>query len=317
MSSQKTMQTWQKHFPSSEPVQVTIPIPTPPPDGLLIKIHAAGVCHSDFALLNMQTRSPYMNERYTLGHEGAGEIVELGNGVESSKWSVGDRVAILSVAGCQSPKCGECSRDLGQLCQTGEHYGIGSDGAYAPYIAVKEHAVTKLPDGVSYEVGAVATDACMTAYHAVVGTGKVKKGETVLVLGLGGLGFNGMQIARARGARVIVRDNRKEVLREAVRFGVDEGDVVPSDREVDEWVGEKGLVVDTVVDFVGKEETFEAGQKCGMFCRDISPYLCCVRVLMCVIHSPIRGQTRAGWSPRTQDYDRQLPRCTEAVADLV
>ncbi len=207
-----------------------------------------------------------MKEKYTLGHEGAGEIVEIGSEVRGGFWKVGDRVAILSVAGCQEASCGECSRDLGQLCQTGEHYGLGLDGSYASYIAIKAHAAVKLPDSVSYEQGAVATDACMTAYHAVVGTGNLKKGETVVIMGIGGLGFNGMQIAKAMGARVIVRDIREEVLEEAVKFGISKEDVVPKDQALDEWVQEKGLLVDTVVDFVGKEETFAAAQKAGELC---------------------------------------------------
>lgn len=145
----------------------------------------------------------------------------------------------------------------------GEHYGIGKDGSYAPYIAIKHWAATPLPDNVSYQAGAVATDACMTAYHAVVGTGDVQAGDNVLLIGIGGLGFNAMQIAKARGARVIVRDTRQEVLDEAKKFGIAEDDIVPVDKKMDEWVKEKGLILDTVVDFAGKEETFEAAQNAG------------------------------------------------------
>lgn len=289
------MLAWQKHFNAEDPKkpqEVHVPIPSAPPDGLLIKIHAAGVCHSDFALLDAQLRAPYMNDQYTLGHEGAGEVVEVGSDVKDGEWKVGDRVAILSVAGCQRKECGECSRDLAQICQTGEHYGIGVDGSYAEYIAIKAHAAAKLPDGVPYEQGAVATDACMTAYHAVVGTGDVKKGETVVIIGIGGLGFNGMQIAKARGARVIVKDNRQEVLDEAVKFGISKDDIVPKDQAVDEWVKEKGIFVDTVVDFAGKEETFSAAQKTGK-CRVAVWWA--TRVLTNMTYSSIWWQACTGW----------------------
>jgi alcohol dehydrogenase, propanol-preferring len=130
-------------------------------------------------------------------------------------------------------------------------------------MAIKHWSATPLPDNVSYQAGAVATDACMTAYHAVVGTGDVQAGETIVIIGIGGLGFNGMQIAKARGARVIVRDNRKEVLEEAKKFGIADEDIVPTEKKLDEWVKEKGLLVDTIVDFAGKEETFEAAQNAG------------------------------------------------------
>lgn len=59
---------------------------------------------------NMQLKPPYMNDKYTLGHEGAGEIIEIGSKVPSGRFKVGDRIAVLSVAGCQEQSCGECSR---------------------------------------------------------------------------------------------------------------------------------------------------------------------------------------------------------------
>lgn len=258
MSSRpKTMLAWQKHFGSTEPQRVEVPVPEPPPDGMLVKIHAAGVCHSDVALLNQTARASYMNEKYTLGHEGCGEIVKLGSEVDSSAFKVGDMVAVLSVAGCGSDSCGECSRGIAQICQTGAHYGIGNDGSYSPYIAIRARAAAPLPKGVAPEVGAVATDAVMTAYHAVVGTGGLKKGETVLISGLGGLGFNAMQIALAKGARVICTDLRQEVLDEAVKFGIRKEDVVPVGQSAADFVTSNKLVIDTVIDFVGVPDTFK------------------------------------------------------------
>ena len=123
----------------------------------------------------------------------------------------------------------------------------------------------------------MATDACLTAYHAVHGTGKVTPDETVLLFGLGGLGFNALQILlRDVGVKeVIVADRRVEVLDEAVRFGVKRENVVPVDADVVEFVGSRGLTVDVVMDFVGVEQTFGAGLKIGMFfcCPSPSPRL--------------------------------------------
>jgi alcohol dehydrogenase, propanol-preferring len=232
---------------------------------MLIKILAAGVCHSDVALLNAPTQTAGFNEKYTLGHEGCGEIVEVGEDVgkdgKGEEFKVGEKVVILSVAGCGKSDCPECSKDLAQICNQGEKYGIGNDGSYAPYIAIKARAAARLPEGVSVEQGAVATDAVMTAYHAVVRTGRVQKAETILIFGLGGLGFNALQIARHLGARVICVDTREEVLEEAVRFGVDKEDVVPVGMDVEVWVRERALVVDTVIDFVGVDGTFGKAQK--------------------------------------------------------
>lgn len=257
-----TMYAWQKHFGSTTPVRAEVPIPSCSHDGLLIKVHAAGVCHSDVALLNAEKRpDTWPLDQYTLGHEGCGEVVEVGSSVQD--FQTGDMIAILSVAGCGESSCGECSRGLEQICQRGERYGIGSHGSYAPYVAIKARAAAKLPDNVSAEVGAVATDACLTAYHAVVGTGQVRKEETVVILGIGGLGFNAMQIARSFGAKVIVVDKRQEVLDEAVKFGIPEDDVVPIGKSIVEFVKRKGLVVDTIVDFVGVPDTFGAAQEAG------------------------------------------------------
>ncbi|EXJ59319.1 uncharacterized protein A1O5_12200 [Cladophialophora psammophila CBS 110553] len=255
----KTMLAWQKHFGSTKPrngqIRVEVPVPVPPEDGLLIKIHAAGVCHSDFALLNMEVKPSHYLDKYTLGHEGCGEVVSVGPKVTKSK--PGDMVSILSVPGCGSSTCRECSGGVPQICAAGEHYGIGNDGSFAPYIAVRERAAVHLPMGISAAAGAVATDACLTAYQAVVSRAKVKHGDTVLLYGLGGLGFNALQIILDIGARVIVVDKRQEVLDEAVKFGVKSEDVVPvGTASVSEWVAQRGLVVDTAIDFVGVPETF-------------------------------------------------------------
>lgn len=107
----------------------------------------------------------------------------------------------------------------------------------------------------------------MTAYHAVVRRGEVKKDETVFLFGLGGLGFNALQVIhKAIGARVIVSDIRQERLEAAEKLGVPTGDIVPAGKSVQEFVQENGLQgkIDTVLDFVGEKQTFEDAQHIGM-----------------------------------------------------
>jgi propanol-preferring alcohol dehydrogenase len=255
------MLAWQKQYGNTEPVRTELAVPSAPSDGLLIKIEASGVCHSDVAILQMKDYDAGSNGTFTLGHEGAGVVVEVGS--EVTGFEIGDRVAINAVAGCKLSNCGECSRDLSQICQPGERYGIGTNGSYAPYIAIKAFAAAKLPDNVSFVQGAVATDACLTAYHAVVGTGQVKEGETVIIVGVGGLGFNALQIARSVGARVIVADKRQDVLDEAAKFGVLKEDIIPAGVSMPEFVKNNNLVVDTIIDFVGVPEIFAASQEAG------------------------------------------------------
>lgn len=138
------------------------------------------------------------------------------------------------------------------------------DGAFADYLAVKAKTAIKLPPGVSPAVAAVATDAVNTAYHAIVGRAQVKSGETVLLFGLGGLGFNALQILKHLGARAIVVDKRQFVLDEAVKFGVRPEDVVPLDTaDVAEWIGSQNLIIDKVVDFLGINDSFTSSLAAG------------------------------------------------------
>ena len=111
----------------------------------------------------------------------------------------------------------------------------------------------------------MATDACLTAYHAVKRTAKVEKSETVLIFGLGGLGFNALQIVMAIGSRVLVVEKRQEVLDEAVKFGLPKEDVIPPGEDVVEFVAKNKIVVDVVIDFVGVKETFSASQQLRMW----------------------------------------------------
>jgi alcohol dehydrogenase, propanol-preferring len=117
--------------------------------------------------------------------------------------------------------------------------------------------------GITPAQAAVATDAVMTAYHAVKRTGAVKSTDTVVIFGLGGLGFNALQIVLAIGSRVIVIDKRDEVIADAVNFGVPKQDVIPVGKDPVEFVQEHNLVVDVVIDFVGTNDTFAASQQLG------------------------------------------------------
>lgn len=119
--------------------------------------------------------------------------------------------------------------------------------------------------GISPAVAAVATDAVTTAYHGITRRAKVKKEETVFLFGLGGLGFNALQVVRAIGARVVVSDLRPEKLDAAFELGVPREDIVPAGKSVQDFVTEKGLEgkIDTVLEFVGKHQTFQDAQQIG------------------------------------------------------
>lgn len=106
----------------------------------------------------------------------------------------------------------------------------------------------------------------MTAYHAIIRRGQVKKNETVFLFGLGGLGFNALQVIhKVVGARVIVSDIRQERLDAAAELGIPPDDIVPVGKSVQEFIAENGLQnkIDATLDFVGEKQTFEDAQEIG------------------------------------------------------
>ncbi|CAI7667291.1 unnamed protein product [Penicillium pancosmium] len=151
------------------------------------------------------------------------------------------------------------------------HHGIGQDGFYAEYTVVNARAAIPLPEvigglsiiGIPPAVAAVATDAVTTVYHGITRRAEVKNNETVFLFGLGGLGFNALQIVRHIGARVIVSDVRQEKLDAALSLGIPAEDIVPVGKSVQSFVKENGLQgkIDTVLDIVGKHQTFEDAQQ--------------------------------------------------------
>jgi alcohol dehydrogenase, propanol-preferring len=108
--------------------------------------------------------------------------------------------------------------------------------------------------------------------------GEVKETELVFLFGLGGLGFNALQIIKNIGARVIVSEVKQDLLDEAEKLGIPREDLVPIDKPVQEFVLENKLQgkIDTVLDFVGRKQTFQDSQQIGItaFSRDIFRFEC-------------------------------------------
>ena len=136
-----------------------------------------------------------------------------------------------AVPGCGENSCPECGRGVDVLCELCHHAGIGQDGFHAPYCAVPYRGAVLVPQRVTPAQAAVACDAVKTGYHAIVRRGEVRKEELVFQFGLGGLGFNALQVVRHIGARVIVADVKQEILDEAENIGIPKGDIVPIGKE--------------------------------------------------------------------------------------
>jgi propanol-preferring alcohol dehydrogenase len=234
-------------------VKEEIDRPKPGPNDAILRVRSAGVCHSDLHVLEGEV--PFLKNVFTMGHEVCGELVEVGSEVPGT-FKKGALYAVHGPNPCGN--CNYCRTGRDNLCDspTRAYIGLGADGGYAEFIKVPARNIVEVPGGVAPEVAAVATDAVLTPWHAFKTLANIRQGDTVLVIGLGGLGMNGMQIARALGAHVIASDMRESSLDMAKQLGADE---VFHSKELEEKI--KGRKVDVVGDFVGRESTFEQAQK--------------------------------------------------------
>src|SRR5437667_7267633 len=159
---------------------------------VLIRVGATGICHSDAHY--RAGISKIDNLPVTLGHEVAGRVEKIGNKV--THVAAGDRVCVHYLVHCRS--CEFCVRGLEQFCRSGQMIGKHRDGGYAEFIKVPGRNAFALPDGISFEVGAVMMCSSATALHALNKT-RLKPGESVAIFGFGGLGFSALQLVRALG----------------------------------------------------------------------------------------------------------------------
>ncbi|KUJ07903.1 GroES-like protein [Mollisia scopiformis] len=164
-----------------------IPVPKAKAGEVLLRVEAAGLCHTDCHIIGGHVDDWIRKRPITLGHEVAGVITELGS---ASEFKVGDRVAVsLPGHSTEEPDWKNA-------------VGMGFDGGYAEFMTVSTKYVVPIPANVSFEQAAVAGDSILTAYHAVVHEAEVDSTKTVAVIGLGGVGINGVRIAALQGAIV-------------------------------------------------------------------------------------------------------------------
>ncbi|KAK5202993.1 hypothetical protein LTR96_011118 [Exophiala xenobiotica] len=177
------------------------------------------------------------------GHEGCGEIIEIGDQIKDSGFKIAaERTIVQNARGISLNFAKELiTPALGKTGST-RHAPIWTSEPLPKCLAVNFPLLqlhTTLSDlwaDIPSHVAAVATDAVKTSYHAIMRRGEVKPTETVVLFGLGGLGFNALQIVLHVGARVIVSDVRQERLDEAVKIGVPKEDAIPAGKSVQEFL---------------------------------------------------------------------------------
>ncbi|MFD0312925.1 NAD(P)-dependent alcohol dehydrogenase [Streptomyces flavalbus] len=240
------------------PEVVTVPDPEPGPGQVLLKVTAAGVCHSDIAVMSWPAEGFPYPLPLTLGHEGVGTVAALGAGVRGI--AEGDAVAVYGPWGCGT--CAKCAEGKENYCLRAEELnirppGLGAPGSMAEYLLVDDVRHLVPLAGLDPVAAVPLTDAGLTPYHAIKRSlVKLVPGSTAVVIGTGGLGHVAIQLLRAlTPARVIALDVSEDKLRLARTVGAHE--TVLSDARAADAVRELtgGLGAEAVFDFVGVEPT--------------------------------------------------------------
>ncbi|MEM4515983.1 MAG: alcohol dehydrogenase catalytic domain-containing protein, partial [Ignisphaera sp.] len=193
-----------------------IEFPDPKYDEVLIKVRAVGVCHTDLATIDGEFPPPPLMPT-VLGHEIAGEVHLVGEGVREV--GPGDGV-VLSWLWYTCGKCRFCIRGNEQLCEHLVETGRHVYGGYAEYVLAKASHVIKIPSNVPWEYAPAATDAIATPFKGLRVAG-AKEGDVVVVWGVGALGFNAIQVAKAKGCTVIAVGRSEFKLQKAKEVGAD------------------------------------------------------------------------------------------------
>jgi propanol-preferring alcohol dehydrogenase len=228
-----------------------LPTPAAEPDEVVIRVRAAGICHSDAHYRAGKSRVHPLP--MTLGHEVAGEIVETGRAVVGL--APGDRVCVHYLATCGA--CYWCEQGNEQFCTRGQMIGKYRDGGYAEFVRMPARSVFKLPAEIPFAAGAIMMCSSATSLHAL-NKARQRPGDSVAVFGVGGLGVSAIQLALARGAaRVFAVDIKPSKLELAAQLGA-----VPINAALHEPLAAlqeltSGRGVDVALELIGLPKTME------------------------------------------------------------
>ncbi|MBW3578825.1 MAG: NAD(P)-dependent alcohol dehydrogenase [Actinobacteria bacterium] len=228
------------------------------PFDVIVRIGGAGLCRTDWHIIEGQWRDKTGIELpYTLGHENAGRVHEVGSAVEHIQ--VGDPVIVHPLKTCGF--CLACRSGDDMHCDNSAFPGIDTDGGFAELLKTTARAVVTLPATLEPKDVAAHADAGLTAYHAVKKASRMlSPGTRAVMIGAGGLGHIGIQVLRAlSAAEIIVVDKRARTLDLALRWGADH--TVLADGTQVEQVNDltDGHGAEAVIDFVGEFGAVEDG----------------------------------------------------------
>ncbi|MFI9400860.1 NAD(P)-dependent alcohol dehydrogenase [Nocardia sp. NPDC052316] len=233
-----------------------VPVPEIGPTELLLRVGAAGICHSDLHVLHIPFRM--REEPLTLGHEVAGTIEAIGAEVDGR--TAGERGIVYLCWSCG--ECRECVSGNENVCLAAGRTamppcpGLGPDGGMAEYIRIPARAFVPIGD-LDFAQAAPLADAALSSYHAIRGArDHLRPGSVAVVIGIGGLGHVAVQILAATSAtRVIAVDVGADKLALAARCGAAEGLLADADTARHILDRTAGRGADAVFDFVGVDQT--------------------------------------------------------------
>lgn len=229
-------------------------VPEPKIEGpldVVVRIGGAGVCRTDIHILEGQWKEKSGVELpYTIGHENAGWVHAVGDGVTNV--SVGDKVILHPLITCG--QCRACRSGDDVHCENNRFPGIDTNGGYAEYLRTTSRSVVRIDDALEPADVAALADAGLTAYHAVAKAARhLRPGDTCVMIGAGGLGHIGVQVLKAiSAATLVVVDRNPDAAALAAEIGADHTIVADGThvQQVLDLTGGKGA--EAVVDFVGE-----------------------------------------------------------------
>lgn len=243
---------------SARPVLRDVPEPTVSPAGVVVRVETTGLCRSD--VHGWLGHDDGISLPHVPGHELVGTIEAVGD--EVRRFAVGDRVTTPFVCACGT--CPECLSGNGQVCRNQTQPGFTHWGSFADLVALHHADTNLIPVPATLDAGAAALLGCRfaTSYRGLVHQARLAAGETLVVVGCGGVGLSAVMIGVALGARVLAVDIDGDALARAARCGADTT-VDSSGRSREEVLAALRDAapegVDVSVDALGREETAAVG----------------------------------------------------------
>lgn len=225
-----------------------IELASPGPGEVTVQVKACGLCLTDIHI--HEGRVPTVRLPLTPGHEFAGVVTRLGPNAEGI--GVGTRVTVYVDVSCS--RCEFCLRGENNRCTALQRIGFERNGGMGEFVNVPASNVEPIADGVGFEKAAIIPDAVASMYRSLKTVAGVGIGTKVAILGVGGLGIQGVKIARLMGARVTCVDLDDRKLARAKELGAEH--VINSTTENFVEAGRRLVgAFDVVIDNVGRKET--------------------------------------------------------------